>query len=167
MNKTRRRVAKARRAAANHRWNNLRLFELWCAGPAGQIIRSKCAEREDAPSERSGSNWSGALTGFCPVQGKGLVDGFCWYFRARHDHWSFSIWFRSELPELGLPAEDPAWSVGGEYDEPDGNGDASWMPYSHAWRLIERSVEGFRGVLVRGLAGMLGVEVPPAAKEAP
>jgi hypothetical protein len=39
----------------------------------------------------------GRLEGFAPVQGWGTVRGFSFYFRARHDEWSFAI---SEHPAV-------------------------------------------------------------------
>lgn len=95
-------------------------------------IREACDKAEDAPSDRQGEGWAGRIGGFCPVQGNGSVGNYFWYFRARHDAWSFEIY--SESCEGDLPATGPIWFVDGEYD------DASWMPFSEAWKRIEESI---------------------------
>lgn len=98
-------------------------------------LRARVAELEDAPAERSGAGWQGAVYGFCPVQGHGTVDGLSWYFRARHDEWRFEVWREPFGPYGHLPAGDPIWKVETDYD-----GDASWMPISVAWALIEQCI---------------------------
>ena len=112
------------------------------AGPLAVAIRKNCAVAEDAPPTRDGDGWRGKLEGFCPVQGYGDVDGLTWYFRARHDAWSFEVWrvpFRSDNETGGcLPVEDPVWMAEAEYG--DAEHDASWMPFSHAWQFIEACI---------------------------
>lgn len=104
-----------------------------------QHIRARVAEVEDAPGERTGGGWKGSVGGQCPVQGEGTVDGLSWYFRARHDEWSFEVW-RGPFREDGeLPIGDPIWSARGEAN------DASWMRMSEAWSLIEAAIETGRG----------------------
>lgn len=104
----------------------------------GKAIREQCARKEDAPANREGDGWKGSIYGFCPVQGEGTVDGMWWYFRARHDSWSFEVWRKSFGPDGSLPDGPPIWSADAEYD--DGDGNASWMPFSHAWQCIEASI---------------------------
>lgn len=102
--------------------------------PFKDAIRRSCEKAEDAPFEKSGNGWWGVLGGFCPVQGQGSVDGRYWYFRARHEHWSFEVY--TESCEYDLPSEDKrVWWAQAEYD-----GDASWMPFSDAWSLIESCI---------------------------
>jgi hypothetical protein len=103
-----------------------------------KAINEACEEKEDAPVEREGSGWKGRVIGFCPVQGEGTVDGLTWYFRARHDAWSFDVWREPMQPSGDLPTTEPIWSANAPYD--DGDGDASWMPYSHAWQYIEACI---------------------------
>ena len=71
------------------------------------------------------------ISGNCPVQGDGTIDGVPWYFRARFEHWSMSIgpdpvgiscgekhgWYREE-----------AWG--------DGEYDAGYMPRDTAKQII-------------------------------
>lgn len=102
-----------------------------------EAINESVSECEDAPTERNGDGWSGVIHGFCPVQGHGELDGLFWYFRARHDEWGFEVHETSCAGELP-PDEHMVWGCAGEDD------DASWMKYSEAWRLIERSIAEFR-----------------------
>lgn len=107
-------------------------------GPLVTALRKNSAAATDAPPERSGDGWKGTIGGFCPVQGHGDVDGLNWYFRARGESWSFEVW-REPFGEYGaLPEPDALWMAEAEYGE--GDYDASWMPYSHAWQFIEASI---------------------------
>lgn len=97
---------------------------------------------DDSPV-RSGVGWEGRIEGFCPVQGHGVVDGRGWYFRARHDAWSFEVWESGPLPSDGhggyrLPTESADWWLEGDDD------DASWMRFSAAWGLIESGIAAWR-----------------------
>jgi hypothetical protein len=100
--------------------------------------------RDRADRERSGDGWHGRVAGYAPVQGIGVVDGHPWYFRARWDGWSFDV-LRPEdaspdgWPELGNPVFVHAERYGDDDDFA-----ASWMPFTDAWRFIERSIEMFR-----------------------
>lgn len=111
-------------------------------GPLATSVRENAAIAEDAPFERTGEGWEGRIGGFCPVQGDGTVDGKTWYFRARHDEWSFEVWDESLGPEGRLPTSEPRWWVVSPYGE--GDHDASWMPFSHAWRFIDESIAAGR-----------------------
>jgi hypothetical protein len=98
----------------------------------------ECDKAEDAPPTRDGDGWRGRIEGFCPVQGYGEVDGLTWYFRARHDAWSFEVWREPFQANGRLPEPDALWATFDEYGE--GDHDASWMPFSHAWKYIEESI---------------------------
>lgn len=105
-------------------------------------ILASVDECEDATAVRAGDGWDGEIFGFCPVQGLGHVDGFSWYFRARWEEWRFEVYdapFRCDGGGRRLPDADPFFEVGGDAD-----GDASWMPFSEAWRHIESSIVAFR-----------------------
>ena len=112
------------------------------AGPLVTAIRTNSAAATDAPAVREGPGWSGMIGGFCPVQGYGNVDGMNWYFRARGDAWSFEVWDAPFGDGGKLPVGDPLWLAEADYGE--GDYDASWMPFSHAWRFIEESIALFR-----------------------
>lgn len=107
-------------------------------GPLATHIRAECDKAEDAPPTRDGDGWRGRIEGFCPVQGYGEVDGLTWYFRARHDAWSFEVWREPFQPDGRLPEPNAMWMAEAEYGE--GDHDASWMPFSHAWQYIEASI---------------------------
>ena len=107
-------------------------------------IERNTALATDAEAERSGEGWSGSIFGFCPVQGEGHIDGLPWYFRARGEHWSFSV--------AATPDGDPVdalfdrgrgWSTTGEAEGTEAFA-GSWMPYSEAWRHIEASIVAWR-----------------------
>lgn len=86
---------------------------------------------EDAPATRSGDRWTGTLSGFAPVQGRGTVDGHKWYFRSRDGVWRFEVSdiAESELVLFILRGVDA------------NNG---MMPFSVAWRIIEESIAAWR-----------------------
>lgn len=112
----------------------------------GPTIRANLAAQEDAPAERAGEGWSGGIGGACPLQGDGVVDGLPWYFRARGEHWSFSVAATPDGDPVGVwVTDDPpgAWTT---EDEAEGDGlfAASWMPYAEAWRHIDASIAAWR-----------------------
>lgn len=116
-------------------------------GPLATAVRRNVSKSEDAPAVREGSGWAGELEGFCPVQGYGTVDGQSWHFRARGESWLFEVWAVgvSFGKDGRLPDPDPVWTVDADYGTSEF--EASWMPYSHAWRFIEESIARFRAVL--------------------
>jgi hypothetical protein len=86
-------------------------------------------------------NLSGNIYGAAPIQAEGTVNGFKFYFRARHDEWTFSISEHAEIdpvdiqfPETGKKygyfAED---KYGTEFDSK-----ASYMEYDIAKEIIQR-----------------------------
>ncbi len=130
-----------RRRFARLRRTLRRTFAAW--DRFGAAIRKQVDEsRGDAPLERVEDGWSGALGGNCPVQGYGLVDGLPWYFRARGDHWSFSVAFAADGdPVLVTFGEADGFAIDEDYGEwPD----AGWMQYREAWGFIERGIREFR-----------------------
>jgi hypothetical protein len=81
----------------------------------------------------------GEIQGYCPVQGSGTVDNFPFYFRARHDQWSFAI---SEHPEID-PVDIQLIETGEQYGffkeakyGIEGGDLAGWMELSEAEKLI-------------------------------
>jgi hypothetical protein len=67
---------------------------------------------------------SGDLTGFCPVQGVGTVAGRRFYFRARHDSWSFSVAYSPEDDPVDIQLPDQGFLREGIFGTRE---DASWM----------------------------------------
>ncbi|NDB83098.1 MAG: hypothetical protein EB127_10225 [Alphaproteobacteria bacterium] len=101
----------------------------------GEAIRKNVDASVDAPYDNSGDNWSGYIYGHCPVQGEGKLNfkdkELSWYFRARHDKWSF------EVEESNI--ESPHYIFyQGEYEN------SSWMKYSHAWKIITTCLEKYQ-----------------------
>ena len=106
-----------------------------------------CNDAQMAEHEKSGNGWSGHITGFVPVQGFGLVDGFTWYFRARGDHWEFAV---ADVPGHGPEFEDKAVcaTIGGpgwQHQETWGKWpDAGYMPLDAAWQCVEKAIAKWR-----------------------
>ena len=44
----------------------------------------------------------GTIYGLAPVQGKGTINGFSFYFRARWDEWTFAISEHSEIDPVDI-----------------------------------------------------------------
>ncbi len=113
-------------------------------------IEAGLAHIEDAPSERTGEGWSGAITCHaCPVQIEGTVDGMHFYFRARWDAWTFGIGRTDdEAVDATWKPSGRSWCTGGN----DASGEAfasSWMPHSEAWKHVEASIAEWRARGVR------------------
>jgi HEAT repeat protein len=80
--------------------------------------------------------------GVCPVQAWGTLLGFPFYFRARHEHWSFEVEAEHEdpmsdaLPQVLFQREE-AWG--------EGEHDAGYMPEEVAADLVVRCAWAFIG----------------------
>jgi hypothetical protein len=90
-------------------------------------------------------NW---LSGSCPVQGDGWIDGHAFYFRARGDQWSIEVTDHIVPETSGIwkfQTPPPAtWGYGEDYgDFPD----AGYMPFIEALGFIEQSAASFRKYL--------------------
>jgi hypothetical protein len=95
-------------------------------------------------SERAGEGWNGYVHGVGPLQGAGRVDGYPWYFRARHSHWSMEIAEDSSMNEDALPlvgTEVSGWLIEVFYGPSPA---ASYMEERIGWEFIERTIEQFR-----------------------
>ncbi len=92
-------------------------------------------------SDRSGDGWSGNLSGRCPVQGFGEVDGHGWYFRARGESWSFDI-NRGIGDDIMEDTWSTLWRTEGDYGEQ--KWDAGYMADDEAWGFVEASIAKFR-----------------------
>ncbi len=76
------------------------------------------------------------IGGNCPVQAEGIIDGMPFYFRARGEHWSFSV--------AATPYEDPVHARGFYYQEPYAEGKqyaAGWMEESEALAFIAKAAK--------------------------
>jgi hypothetical protein len=81
------------------------------------------------------------LSGTCPVQAEGTIDGLPFYFRARHDSWTFTVAATAD----GNPVEvwnDPTkgYHYKENYGEPGGF-DAGYMPHEEARQFIEQAAD--------------------------
>ena len=80
------------------------------------------------------------LTGFCPVQGWGIVERYPFYFRARWEEWSFSASEDPNVDPVDIQMEAQGAAHGFFREEAYGAGpyDAGWMPLDEAETLIQR-----------------------------
>jgi hypothetical protein len=70
----------------------------------------------------------------CPLQIEGTIDGFAFYFRARHRHWTMGIG--------GDPVDEPLWHMGGPWG--DGPFAAGWMPEETGRAIVLKCCELWR-----------------------
>lgn len=83
------------------------------------------------------------LSGLCPVQANGLIDGRVFYFRARHDEWSIRI-AKNKGGENDMDAvidAPDAWEYREKYGE---DPDAGYMPFIEALQFIEWAAKLWR-----------------------
>ncbi len=78
-----------------------------------------------------------------PVQAEGTISGKPFYFRARHEHWSFAV---SENPsvdpvDIQTPEQGSAYGYFAEERYGTETSDASHMPLEAAARIIERCAD--------------------------
>ncbi len=75
------------------------------------------------------------LSGFCPVQAEGSIDGHPLYFRARGARWSLEIG-NATGNEKSLFRHEEDWGTWP---------DAGYMPDEIALEMIDKAVEVYRG----------------------
>lgn len=93
--------------------------------------------------ERVGKGWEGHVSGMCPVQGEGTVDGLRWYFRARGSHWEMYIAGKPDVDPLDCMA--PRLMPGHYMSEDFGTWpEAGYMAPSVAWAQIQKAIAAFR-----------------------
>lgn len=73
-----------------------------------------------------------------PVQADGTVAGKPFYFRSRHDEWTFAIALDGGDPVV-IEAGNPGFFRGEPYE------DASWMPVDEAKAILRRCAREFLG----------------------
>lgn len=140
----------------------------------GQIGLKELADTYGA-SIRAGlasASWSASkdglvidVSGACPVQGEGSLDGHPLYFRARHDGWSFCVAASLDGDPVDVGFGSPGWYLEGSYGLDE---EASWMPASDSMKIVEACVARIRKEwLLAGKASApihvpleLGVDVP-------
>ena len=78
---------------------------------------------------------TGRITGYAPVQGAGTVNGHQFYFRARHDEWSFAVSEDPKIDPVDIQLPDVAEQHGFLVEGTDYN--ASYLDLSEAQKIIE------------------------------
>ena len=69
-----------------------------------------------------------------PVQAKGTVEGFPFYFRARHEFWTFAVYTDPKHHPAEIASEAERFFLEGAYGI--GTFDASYMPLEEAERIM-------------------------------
>jgi hypothetical protein len=74
-----------------------------------------------------------------PVQAEGTIEGSAFYFRSRHDHWSFAVSDDSNIDpiDIGSPEEGAAHGFFIERRYAGGPAGAGQMPLEEAERIID------------------------------
>lgn len=80
-----------------------------------------------------------SISGWCPVQAFGTVDGQAFYFRARGSAWRVEIGGKPE-PEHEMP-DAVHWSCGAPYGEPY---EAGWMCPEHTRLCLDAAFAAYR-----------------------
>ena len=83
----------------------------------------------------------GKLSGFCPVQGVGTVAGHRFYFRARHDSWTFAVSADRDVDPVDIQLPGQGFRREGSYTQSD----AGWMPLDEAEAIIRNCVREYLG----------------------
>ncbi|HJR34482.1 MAG TPA: hypothetical protein VJ817_06015 [Gemmatimonadales bacterium] len=82
-----------------------------------------------------------------PVQGEGTLNGHPFYFRARGDHWTFSLAEEPGLDPVFIDSAESALGRGyyleGQYGAP-GSFAASYLPLAEARMLIDECARRYR-----------------------
>ena len=117
-------------------WLGLRLFAL-----VADLMRGKRPDRHEELAgpvfTADGVSW--AFTGpVCPVQAEGAVDGFPFYFHARHDEWTFGLANGREPDPVGIESEADGFYRAATCE------DASWLPLDQAKAIVERCIDEFQ-----------------------
>jgi hypothetical protein len=82
-----------------------------------------------------------------PVQAEGTLDGHPFYFRARGDHWAFSLAQEPGLDPVFIDSPDSALGRGYFLEAPygaPGSFAASYMPLGEARSLIDECARRYR-----------------------
>ena len=78
-----------------------------------------------------------------PVQAEGTIHGKRFYFRSRHEHWTFSVSEDPNVDPVDIQLADQGEASGFFFEEGYGKRphDASYLPLEEASRIIERCAE--------------------------
>ena len=88
----------------------------------------------------------GTLDGLAPVQADGTINGFLFYFRAKHNEWTFAISENPEVDPVDIQFPDQGkrfgyftqGQYGGEFESK-----ASYMDNETATEIIENCVSDY------------------------
>lgn len=74
-----------------------------------------------------------------PVQAEGTINGKAFYFRARHEHWTFAVSEDSNISPIDLQSSEQGFFIEQLYGNK--SFDASYMPLDEAKRIIENCAD--------------------------
>ena len=77
-----------------------------------------------------------------PVRASGTVAQHAFYFRARHDSWSFAVALRPEVDPVDIDFPEQGFIREGSYGSAR-RSDASYMPLEEARRIIAECAREF------------------------
>lgn len=78
-----------------------------------------------------------------PVRAEGAINGKAFYFRARHEHWSFAISEDSTISPIDIHSSEQGFFIERQYGNK--SFDASYMPLQVAKEIIENCAEMYLG----------------------
>ena len=70
-----------------------------------------------------------------PVQAEGTINGKAFYFRSRHEHWTFAVSEDSNINPIDIESSEQGFFIEKQYGNK--SYDASYMPLDEAKRIIE------------------------------
>ncbi len=102
---------------------------------------------DDRIIDRPELNLTGRIYGQSPVQGEGTIIGNAFYFRARHDEWTFSVSENIEIDPVDIQTQE-AGKQHGFYREngygQKGMESASYMDFEIAEKLIIDCIKEYK-----------------------
>lgn len=93
----------------------------------------------ERPISSTQLNLVGKVYGSAPVQGEGTINGYPFYFRARHDEWTFSISENAEVDPVDIQLIETGKKHGFFKKEPygdEGGELAGYLEFSEAEQFI-------------------------------
>lgn len=98
---------------------------------------------KDRKIDKPEMNLIGRIYGQSPIQGEGTIQGNAFYFRARHDEWTFSVSEYTEIDPVDIQTTE-AGNQYGFYRENSygliGAESASYMDFETAEKLIIKCI---------------------------
>jgi hypothetical protein len=82
--------------------------------------------------------------GKCPYQIEGQINGFPFYFRSRHAHWSMSILLEKGTKDYEEWNDDPIWYYVEQYGKDLKSEDAGWITKREARKFLKKACNLFK-----------------------